>query len=143
MLINLQLKRHHSAEPVDTNSEPHKTPKSVSPALEPVKSENEFANPPSKLENASSTPVNSTVKSSNETPETVGSRMKRQRSSISGPGNDSIEKPLGNDAAMNAALGEILGTSKQTMDNQKLDNNKEFGGPLTKPKIEAIDDEEL
>ena len=67
--------------------------------------------------------------------------MKRQRASLPGLENDSIEKRLGNDAAMSSALGEILGTSNQTGDKPTSESNDQFGGPLLKPKVEDEDEE--
>lgn len=67
--------------------------------------------------------------------------MKRQRASLPGLENETIEKRLGNDAAMSSALGEILGTSSQTGDKQSSESNDQFGGPLLKPKVEDEDEE--
>ena len=108
----LQLKRQHSAEPVNSNgaAETRKTSKSNTPsaASTPKVGISELAATPLMLSAAT---ADVEVKISSTEGGIVGSPMKKQRASLPGFNDETLQRRLGAGLTSPGAIGEMLGTT--------------------------------
>ena len=142
-----QLKRQHSAEPLNSNGDaPRKNSKSGSPSAASTPQMGDVAGTTPPLLGTGSlmaTPVAATTEVKTEDSDFVGSPFKRQRASMAGIDERSA-KTLG---GLGMGIGEVLGgasTSAVTSPIEKSDEipKLQFGGPLVnKPTLD--DEEEL
>ena len=132
VLTNTQLKRQHSAEPLNSNgiAEARKSSKSGSPSA---------ASTPKLGEDLSTSPSGHSSQLESKKPEDfmVGSPLKKQRSSMADFDDDFKRRLQRGLAAGN--IGEILGSG---IEPKTAPSGLQFGGSLPKKK-EPDDDEEL
>jgi hypothetical protein len=141
MLIVPQLKRQHSAEPLnnDDGLEGRKPSKSATPSTTPTPNIGaELSTTPPLIPGLSAPPL---LKNGPPDDAAFGSPMKKQRASLAGPDADTIKRRLG--SAMTGNIGEILGSASdpQVQPNPTRDSGMHhFGGAIVKKEAE---DEEL
>jgi len=147
-----QLKRQHSAEPLNSNgsnAERRKSSKSGSssaattPNIGP-----EAGTSPPKLTGAMPAPSSSSVKDDAKKDDDgfmVGSPLKKQRASLA-EFDEEIKKRLGAGLGLPGTIGEILGDAAQAQSPQQETSNGglqfQFGGALNK-QTKSEDDDEL
>lgn len=138
-----QLKRQHSAEPLNSNgvTEARKTSKSGSPsAASTPKVGDELGTSPSGF-NSSALGTSLDTKKEEES-FMVGSPMKRQRASVAEFDED-IKRRLGTGlSASSSTIGEVLGSGQpQSSSTTTNPSGLQFGGALVKEPVQ--DDDEL
>jgi hypothetical protein len=143
-LILQQLKRQHSAEPLnkDAVKEGRKPSKSATPsAASTPKIGNDLSTTPPVFPSATAPPLlKTTIDSPAGGASFVGSPMKRQRASLAGTDADNANARLG--SALTGNIGEILGSAGNPSVPAKSagDNGMHhFGGAIVKK--EAADEE--
>lgn len=140
-----QLKRQHSAEPLDNGVGPEgrKPSKSATPsAASTPKMTSDLSTTPPPLPGFSAPPPQKTaVDGPADDGSVVGSPMKRHRASLAGPETDIIKGRLG--TGMTANIGEVFG-SAQVLQGQSVPMTDggmhHFGAAIVKRQPE---DEEL
>lgn len=144
-----QLKRQHSAEPLNSNGNtmegPRKNSKSGSPSTASTPADATGTTPPMLSAGPSlmATPMAASTDVKTEESDFVGSPFKRQRASMAGI-DDRTANTL---SGLGLGIGEVLaggpGTATLSLTEQSSKVPKlQFGGPLKKQAI-ADDDEEL
>ena len=146
----VQLKRQHSAEPLNSNgaADARKTSKSGTPsAASTPKMNHELSDTPPLLPAAISTAVDIKSTNTNDDSSFVGSPMKRQRASIPGFDDETLKRRLAGGMGMPGAIGEILGSighahSSSASRETRKGGGLQFGGAIAK-KEEESEEEEL
>lgn len=142
-----QLKRQHSAEPLSSNGnpEPRKNSKSGTPsAASTPKPGNDFTETtPPPVPGHVPGPVKTNVDTKQEEEEIIGSPLKKQRASIAGLDDISIQQRLGAGMSTSAAIGEVLGAFGHPQSGSQNTNKagNQFGSELVKKDMD--EDEEL
>lgn len=144
-LIGPQLKRQHSAEPLNNGAGPEgrKPSKSATPsAASTPKIGTDLSTTPPLIPGIPAPPaLKTTVDGPSDDTSFVGSPMKKQRASLAGPDADVLQRRLG--SAMTGNIGEILGSAsdmKEQSDTNTENDLDHFGGAIVKKEAE---DEEL
>ncbi|OAL34050.1 hypothetical protein AYO20_06698 [Fonsecaea nubica] len=143
-----QLKRQHSAEPLNSNgiTEPRKSSKSGSTSgnSTPKAGAVELGTSPAGTNTGSMGLSSSLDVQKDDESFMVGSPMKRHRASIADFDDDIKSRLGGSTSTFSNAIGEVLGTSgpSQPTAASSTASGLQFGGPLVKEST-AGDDEEL
>jgi hypothetical protein len=144
-----QLKRQHSAEPLNSNGNtmegPRKNSKSGSPSAASTPVDPTGTTPPMLSAGPSlmATPIAATADVKTEESDFVGSPFKRQRASMAGIDDRNANALSG----LGMGIGEVLGAASGSAALSPIEQSSkvpklQFGGPLKKEAM-ADDDEEL
>ena len=137
----MQLKRQHSAEPLNSNgtAEARKNSKSNTPsAASTPKMSNDLSVTPPLLPGITTAPIDTKVSATSDESLFVGSPMKKHRASMAGSDDGAVTRRLGAGMAMPGAIGEILGSIGHTQSS----GPEQFGGAIVR-KEQDDEDEEL
>ena len=147
-LRKVQLKRQHSAEPLNSNGalEPRKNSKSGTPSTAStpqVGADLTESTPPPLPGTSTTAPLNTNVESKQADEAFVGSPLKKHRASMAGFDDTSIQQRLGAGLGSSGPIADIIGAlGSASTNSQGVDNSKgadQFGGELVKKEDE--DDE--